>query len=303
MAKSIFQELKDQMLTTGNSLNRLIGINLLVFLVITLLSVILALFQLKSGWYSEISRWLMVPASLSTLLYRPWTLFSYMFLHTGFFHILFNMLWLYWIGRIFQEYLGNKKLVSTYILGGLAGAAVYILAFNVFPLFRGIMANSFALGASASVLAVVVGTATLLPNFTIRLFLFGNVPLKYLALVMVVLDLLQVSGSNAGGHFAHLGGAAFGFIYIKQLQAGRDLAKGFNRLADWLVTFARPGKRGLKVSYRAQPKTAPRKAGTQPLVDRVPQSMVDTLLDKIAKQGYDSLSREEKDILLKASKQ
>lgn len=303
MAKSIFQELKDQMLTTGNSLNRLIGINLLVFLVITLLSVILALFQLKSGWYSEISRWLMVPASLTTLLYRPWTLFSYMFLHTGFFHILFNMLWLYWIGRIFQEYLGNKKLVSTYILGGLAGAAVYILAFNVFPLFRGIMANSFALGASASVLAVVVGTATLLPNFTIRLFLFGNVPLKYLALVMVVLDLLQVSGSNAGGHFAHLGGAAFGFIYIKQLQAGRDLAKGFNRLADWLVTFARPGKRGLKVSYRAQPKTTARKAGTQPLVDRVPQSMVDTLLDKIAKQGYDSLSREEKDILLKASKQ
>lgn len=303
MAKSIFQELKDQMLTTGNSLNRLIGVNLLVFLVITLLSVILALFQLKAGWYSEISRWLMVPASLSTLLYRPWTLFTYMFLHTGFFHILFNMLWLYWIGRIFQEYLGNKKLVSTYILGGLAGAAVYILAFNVFPLFRGIMANSFALGASASVLAVVVGTATLLPNYTIRLFLFGDVALKYLALVMVVLDLLQVSGSNAGGHFAHLGGAAFGFIYIKQLQAGRDLAKGFNRFIDWLVTFFRPGKRKLSVSYRATPKTGQRKAGTAPLVDRVPQEVVDRLLDKIAHQGYDSLSKEEKDILLKASKQ
>lgn len=303
MAKSIFQELKDQMLTTGNSLNRLIGVNLLVFLVITLLSVILALFQLKAGWYSEISRWLMVPASLSTLLYRPWTLFTYMFLHTGFFHILFNMLWLYWIGRIFQEYLGNKKLVSTYILGGLAGAAVYIIAFNVFPLFRGIMANSFALGASASVLAVVVGTATLLPNYTIRLFLFGDVALKYLALVMVVLDLLQVSGSNAGGHFAHLGGAAFGFIYIKQLQAGRDLAKGFNRLLDWLVTFFRPGKRKLSVSYRATPKAAPKKAGTGPLVERVPQEVIDRLLDKIARQGYDSLSKEEKDILLKASKQ
>jgi len=303
MAKSIFQELKDQMLTTGNSLNRLIGINLLVFLVITLLSVILALFQLKAGWYSEISRWLMVPASVETLLYRPWTLFSYMFLHTGFFHILFNMLWLYWIGQIFQEYLGNKKLVSTYILGGLAGAVVYIAAFNIFPLFRGIMANSFALGASASVLAVVVGTATLLPNFTIRLFLFGNVPLKYLALVMIVLDLLQLSGSNAGGHFAHLGGAAFGFIYIKQLQAGRDLAKGFNRFVDWLVTFFRPGKRNLKVSYRAQPKTTARKAGVSPMTERVPQSVVDTLLDKIAKQGYDSLSAEEKAILLKASKQ
>lgn len=303
MAKSIFQELKDQMLTTGNSLNRLIGVNLLVFLVINLLAVILALFQLKAGWYADISRWLMVPASPLTLLTRPWTLFSYMFLHTGFFHILFNMLWLYWIGRIFQEYLGNKKLVSTYILGGLAGAFIYILAFNIFPLFRGIMANSFALGASASVLAVVVGTATLLPNYTIRLFLFGDVALKYLALVMVVLDLLQVSGSNAGGHFAHLGGAAFGFIYIKQLQAGRDLAKGFNRLVDWLVTFFSPRKSKLSVSYRANPKTAPRKAGTAPLVDRVPQDVVDKLLDKIAKQGYDSLSREEKDILLKASKQ
>ncbi len=303
MAKSIFQELKDQMLTTGNSLNRLIGINLLVFLVINLLAVLLALFQLKSGWYADISRWLMVPASLSTLLYRPWTLFSYMFLHTGFFHILFNMLWLYWIGRIFQEYLGNKKLVSTYLLGGLAGAAVYIIAFNVFPLFRGIMPQSFALGASASVLAVVVGTATLLPNYTIRLFLFGDVALKYLALVMVILDLLQVSGSNAGGHFAHLGGAAFGFIYIKQLQAGRDLAKGFNRLIDWLVTFLRPGKGKLSVSYRATPKAAPKKAGTAPLVDRVPQEVIDRLLDKIAHQGYDSLSKEEKDILLKASKQ
>jgi membrane associated rhomboid family serine protease len=303
MAKSIFQELKDQMLTTGNSLNRIIGINLLIFLVINLLAVILALFQLKAGWYAEITRWLMVPASPVTLLTRPWTLISYMFLHTGFFHILFNMLWFYWIGRIFQEYLGNKKLVSTYILGGLAGAFIYILAFNIFPLFRGIMANSFALGASASVLAVVVGTATLLPNYTIRLFLFGNVALKYLVLVMVLIDLLQVSGSNAGGHFAHLGGAAFGFIYIKQLQAGRDLAKGFNRLLDWLVTFFRPGKSKLSVSYRATSKTTPRKAGGTPLVDRIPQSVVDTLLDKIARQGYDSLSRDEKDILLKASKQ
>ncbi len=299
MANSIFQDLKDQMLRTGNSLNRLIGINALVFVVIGLFSALLRLFELHSGWYTDISRWLMVPASLGNLLTRPWTLFTYMFLHTTFFHILFNMLWLYWIGRIFQEYLGNKKLVSTYILGGLAGAVVYIAAFNIFPLFRSSLHLSYALGASASVLAVVVGTATLLPNYTIRLFLFGDVALKYLALVMVVLDLLQVSGTNAGGHFAHLGGAAFGFIYIKQLQAGRDLAGSFNRIADWLVTlFRRPRKGKLKVSHRSVPKPGPR-----PLVDRVPQAVVDALLDKIATQGYDSLSQEEKEILLKASKQ
>lgn len=296
MSRSIFQELKDQLFTTNNSLNRLIGINLLVFLVINLLAVILALFQLKAGWYSEIARWLMVPAQPATLLLRPWTLLTYMFLHTGFFHILFNMLWLYWIGRIFQEFLGNKKLVSTYLLGGLAGALVYIVAFNIFPLFSSIRQQSFALGASASVLAVVVGTATLLPNYTIRLFLFGDVRLKYLALVMIVLDLLQLSGSNAGGHFAHLGGAAFGFVYIKQLQAGRDLAKGFNRAIDWLVSrFNRP-KTKLKVSHRrGQP--SPKAQG------RIPETVVDALLDKIAKHGYDSLSSEEKELLSKASKQ
>jgi membrane associated rhomboid family serine protease len=294
MAQSVFQELKNQLFRTGNSLNQLIGANLVVFLVVNLLAVLFALFDLRSGWYADIARWGMVPAYLPTLLVRPWTLISYMFLHTGFFHILFNMLWLYWIGRIFQEYLGNKKLVSTYFLGGLSGALVYVAAFNIFPLFDSMVPNAYALGASASVLAIVVGTATLLPNYTIRLLLFGDVPLKYLALVMIGLDLLQISGSNAGGHFAHLGGAAFGFVYIKQLQGGRDLAKGFNRLADWLVTRFSRRKPKLTVSHRT---TTPPRSG------RVPQEVIDALLDKVSRKGYDSLSEEEKTLLLRASKQ
>jgi hypothetical protein len=220
------------------------------------------------------------------------------------------MLWLYWIGQIFQEYLGSKKLVAVYFLGGLAGAFMYILAFNIFPLFRSIIDTSFAVGASASVLAVVVGAATLLPNFTIRLFLFGNVPLKYLALAMVIIDLLSASGSNAGGHFAHLGGAVFGFVYIKQLQAGRDLGSGFNRMADWLVTTFKPSKKSrLKVSYRnpnpskeATVKTTATStaAATHP---KVQQESIDRILDKIAQKGYDGLSKEEKEQLFRASKQ
>jgi membrane associated rhomboid family serine protease len=307
---SILNDLRSTFSRDNNSLNQLILVNVLVFLVLSVVAVIVALFQLEAGWYLRISRYLAVPASLGNLLYRPWSLFTYMFVHAGFFHILFNMLWLYWIGQIFQEYLGSKKLVAVYFLGGLAGAFMYILAFNIFPLFRSNLDTSFAVGASASVLAVVVGAATLLPNFTIRLFLFGNVPLKYLALAMVIIDLLSASGSNAGGHFAHLGGAVFGFVYIKQLQAGRDLGSGFNRMADWLVTTFKPSKKSrLKVSYRnpnpskeATVKTTATStaAATHP---KVQQESIDRILDKIAQKGYDGLSKEEKEQLFRASKQ
>lgn len=310
-SNSILNDLRSTFTRDNNSLNQLILVNVLVFLVLSIVAVIVALFQLEAGWYLRISRYLAVPASLGNLLYRPWSLLSYMFVHAGFFHILFNMLWLYWIGQIFQEYLGSKKLVAVYFLGGFAGAFMYMLAFNIFPLFRSIIDTSFAVGASASVLAVVVGAATLLPNFTIRLFLFGNVPLKYLALAMVIIDLLSASGSNAGGHFAHLGGAVFGFVYIKQLQAGRDLGAGFDRVVDWLVTTFKPGKKSrLKVSYKnpgtnktASVKTAASSPAAAATSNKVPQEVIDRILDKIAQNGYDGLSKEEKEQLFRASKQ
>lgn len=301
---SFINDLRNNFTRQADSLNQLIVVNVLVFVVLNLIAVVFALFALRLGWYDTISRWLAVPAYLPRLLQKPWSLLSYMFVHSGFFHILFNMLWLYWMGRIFQEYLGNKKLVALYFLGGLAGAVTYMLAFNIFPLFKNALPTADAVGASASVLAIVVGTATLLPDYTIRLFLFGNVPLKYLALVMVVLDLLSLAGNNAGGHFAHLGGAIFGFVYIKQLRAGNDLGAWFNRLADWLVTRLRPRiKKGkLKVSYKRNTQSG--SAAAAPAAgNKVPQEVIDRILDKIAQNGYDGLSKEEKEQLFKASKQ
>lgn len=301
---SFLNDLRNNFTRQADSLNQLIIVNVLVFVLLSLIAVVFALFALRTGWYAEISRWLAVPAYLPRLLQKPWSPLTYMFVHSGFFHILFNMLWLYWMGRIFQEYLGNKKLVALYFLGGFAGAFTYMLAFNVFPLFARALPTADAVGASASVLAIVVGTATLLPDYTIRLFLFGNVPLKYLALVMVVLDLLGLAGTNAGGHFAHLGGAIFGFVYIKQLRAGNDLGAWFNRLADWLVTLLRPrGKKSrLRVSYKREGSQA--KAPASPASsNRVPQEVIDRILDKIAQSGYDGLSKEEKEQLFKASKQ
>lgn len=301
---SFINDLRNNFTRQADSLNQLIVVNVLVFVVLNLIAVVFALFAMRLGWYDTISRWLAVPAYLPRLLQKPWSPISYMFVHSGFFHILFNMLWLYWMGKIFQEYLGNKKLVALYFLGGFAGAIMYILAFNVFPLFKSALPTADAVGASASVLAIVVGTATLLPNYTIRLFLFGNVPLKYLALVMVVLDLLSLAGNNAGGHFAHLGGAIFGFVYIKQLQAGNDLGSWFNRFADWLVTLVRSRKQksNMRVSYK---RTAGDAKGGSSKADahKVPQEVIDRILDKIAQQGYDGLSKEEKEQLFRASKQ
>lgn len=301
---SFINDLRNNFTRQADSLNQLIAVNVLVFVVLNLIAVVLALFALRLGWYDTISRWLAVPAYLPRLLQKPWSPLSYMFVHSGFFHILFNMLWLYWMGKIFQEYLGNKKLVALYFLGGLAGAVTYILAFNLFPLFKSALPTADAVGASASVLAIVVGTATLLPDYSIRLFLFGNVPLKYLALVMVVLDLLSLSGNNAGGHFAHLGGAIFGFVYIKQLRAGNDLGAWFNRLVDWLATFLRPrSKRGkMRVSYKQQSTTANNRLNKSDS-NQVPQEVIDRILDKIAQNGYDGLSKEEKEQLFRASKQ
>lgn len=201
-------------------------------------------------------------------------------------------------GKIFTEYLGQKKLTAVYFLGAISGAVLYILFFNVFPLFENVVDSSFALGASASVLAITIAAATLLPDYTIYLLLIGPVKLKYIAGITVLLDLLSMSGGNAGGHIAHLGGALFGFIYIKQLKKGNDIAAWFIRITDFIQNkFS--GKPKMKVAYSKKQKTndeeflAAKKSN---------QEIIDQILDKISKSGYGSLTKEEKDLLFKVSK-
>ncbi len=278
-----------------DSVQRLLLINIIVFLLFRILNAITTLFMVNFISFENISYWLAVPADLSKLLIRPWTLITYMFYHWDFFHLFFNMLLLFWMGKIFQEYLGAKKLVSTYILGGISGAALYIAAYNLFPLFSNHLYNSFALGASASVLAIIVGAATLLPDYPIHLLLIGQVKLKWIALIIILSDLISISGNNAGGHLAHIGGALYGFIYIRQLRSGRDIAAWFTKL----IQFFKPGKKPRMKVHRSASTSDAEFIVTK----KSRQEKLDQILDKISKSGYGSLSQEEKDYLFKASKE
>ena len=216
----------------GNLLSRLIYINLGVFVLIKILGVFFYLFDLSSY---EIIDLLALPAESKKLLSKPWTIITYMFVHNGFIHLVFNLLWLYFGGTIFLKYLSNKQIVSTYILGGLTGGLFYILAFNYFPAFESVLEQSIAVGSSASVLAILIAIATYVPNYIVNLTFIGRVKLKHIAIVSIVLDLILIPQGNAGGHIAHLGGAFYGFYYSRQLLKGNDTSRWFNHLMYYII--------------------------------------------------------------------
>jgi membrane associated rhomboid family serine protease len=278
----------------GNYLTRLIYLNVALFLAISIVSVIG--FLLKNPLISEKTiSILAIPASLKALLVKPWTIITYMFTHKDIWHILFNMLWLYWFGRIFLEYLDQKKLVAVYILGGISGAIVYVLSFNIFPVFTDQVASSVAIGASASVIAVVIAIAAYVPNYTIQLFLLGRIKIIYVALVIFILTSIMDFPDNSGGKLAHIGGALFGYLYILNMRKGRDIGKGINRIIDSIATFLMPRKK-LKVTYK--------KPATDYEYNKVKaehQAKINIILDKISKGGYESLTKEEKDTLFRES--
>ncbi|TQM46833.1 membrane associated rhomboid family serine protease [Arcticibacter tournemirensis] len=282
MKRSVSNELWYKMVQSGSKLNLFIGINAIVFVIIGLLTVVEFLFTRETPLANWITLYISVPPYLPALLYKFWTPFTYMFAHRELFHFFFNMLWLYWLGRIFEDFLNSRQFTFTYLAGGLSGAFLFILFYNIFPAFKDTLEFSPPLiGASASVMAIVVATATLLPDYALRLLFFGDVKLKYLAIVYVILDILGVAGMNAGGSIAHLGGALLGFVFIKQLQAGHDWSKIFLR------------KKRLKVIRNN--KTP---ASTNAVPD---QEVIDNILDKISKSGYESLTKKEKEQLFKAS--
>ncbi len=278
----------------GSNLTKLIYINIGVFLLITIAAIIGFLMNNPaiSAKALEIAA---VPASLGKLLVKPWTIITYMFTHKDIWHILFNMLWLYWFGRIFLEYLDQRKLVAVYLLGGLSGAIVYILSFNIFPAFTGIVTESVAIGASASVMAIVIAIAAYVPDYTISLFLLGRIKIKYMALAIFILTSVMDFSVNSGGKLAHIGGALFGYLYTLNLKQGRDIGKSINRSIDFFATWFRPRKK-LRVTHR--------KPATEYDYNKMKaehQAIINKILDKISKGGYDSLTKEEKEMLFRES--
>jgi membrane associated rhomboid family serine protease len=279
-----------------NMLQKIIVVNVIIYLFVNLGDVVLRLFNFPDGTVSGfLTDWLAVPSSVKSLIYRPWTLITYSFYHENFLHILFNMLWLFFMGRLFTEYLGEKKLLPLYLIGGLCGSLLFISFYNLFPLFSREVDIAVALGASASVLAITVAIATLLPDYEVGLFLpQWRVKLKYIAIALFVIDLLSITGNNAGGNIAHIGGAIFGFLYIKQLKKGRDLTGGLQRLIDRITQKKKPS---IKVVFRKDASDESyhkKKANNQETIDKI--------LDKISRSGYASLTNEEKELLFKASK-
>lgn len=291
---SIIDEIKESF-RKGSTLTRLIYINLAVFILVNLVETVFFLSNIH-GRFPVFMSYLAVPADTSLLIQRPWTLITYMFTHKGFIHILFNILWLFWFGKVFLEYFDGKKLVGVYLLGGLAGAILYIISFNLFPVFSQDLSRSIAMGASASVTAVIVAIAAYVPNYTWNMMFLGRIKIIYIAIAVILLSSLIEFSENAGGKIAHIGGALFGYLYTIRYKQGKDMTRGLNRFLEKLFAMLKP-KPKIRVTHRKAETDMDynkRKSDEQKDVDRI--------LDKIAKSGYSSLSAKEKEILFRQSK-
>src|SRR5690554_941469 len=281
MNRSLFRELWDKVFRAGNPLFLFIGLNCLVFILLNLAGLFVYLRILPAALPTWLIAQFQLPAYLPALAWKPWTLVSYMFAQISFFHLLFNMLWLYWMGRIFLDFLSRKQFVFVYLAGGLAGAFIYLLSYALIPVFSEQITAHVLIGSSASVSAVIFATSTLLPDYSIRMLFLGNVKLKYLALAFLVLDLLGVGGSNAGGSLAHIGGAFLGYLYIRQLRSGRDWSKIFKRKRrSKLKVVKNPRSFHDKSSDADNVQSNKRKKTSS---DEMPnQMLIDQILDKIS---------------------
>ena len=274
-----------------------IYINCGIFVVTSLVTIMGVLFNVDKYPWME---WLELPTWLPQFIKQPWSLVTYMFLHAGILHLLFNMLWLYSFGQLFLMFFSARHFRGLYFLGGICGGLLYMLAYNVFPYFEPYLYDSYLLGASASVLAIVIATAIREPEFRVSLLFFGQVRLKYLALIMIITDLLFVTSNNAGGHIAHLGGALAGLWFAHSLSKGTDITSWLNRTIDWIVSLFsfKPKKPKMKATYggshQADYDYNARKKAQNEEVDRI--------LDKLKKSGYENLTSEEKKTLFDASR-
>lgn len=268
--------------------------NILIFVLITFITLILSLLHYNNIVVSCFS----FPASFNSFILRPWTIITYMFVHADVWHILFNMLCLYWFGKIFLLFFSAKHFYGVYFLGGIAGALLFMLFYNFFFFFRPFVQSSFIVGASASVLAIIIAVAYKKPDYRVQLFLFGNIKLKYMAFCVIIIDVMLITSSNAGGHIAHLGGAIAGLLFAISLQHGIDLTLWINKTCDAfssLFTYIYPcKKKKMKIHYgKFNNKLFPQQRNDVEM---------NRIFDKIKKSGYQSLTVNEKKKLFEGSK-
>lgn len=240
--------------------------------------------------------WLSLSSNPADLLWKPWSLITYAFLHAGFFHILFNMLVLHFAGRLFLTFFTQKQLFGLYILSAIFSGLIFIAGYQLLPMLHGISIP--IVGASAAVMAILVATAVYAPYYSVRLMLIGTVKLWHIAAVFLVLDMINASASNSGGHIAHLAGALFGFIYIKLLRSGTDMSKSVTSVIDFGTNLFKPKKATPFKKVHRNPVRPATQATSKKSKD-LTQTQIDEILDKISKSGYDSLTKAEKEFLFK----
>lgn len=288
----------------GSILLRLIYWNVGIFVALRLVALAGLLFNVQAAWLVS---WVELPSSLPMLLQRPWTLLTYMVCHYDVWHILFNLLWLYWLGRIFLEYFTPKQLGGVYFLGGLSGALLFVLAYRFLPYFEG--KEAFLIGASASVMALVVAVATYAPHYRIGLLFLGEVSLKWVAIISIAIVLLGTGEGNAGAQVAHVGGVVLGFVFGWNMRRGHDITAWLNTAIDAVVSLfkrfdckkgvGRPAGGtafGQRTASAGTPGTASVSHGSKPS-----EAEIDVILDKLKRSGYGALSDEEKETLFRAS--
>jgi membrane associated rhomboid family serine protease len=298
----MFDEFKGAFQRHNNGHVQLIIINVVIFLVLVLLSVVLSWTGFASA-FDYVKKIFLLPPKFIDFTTHPWTIITYAFGHDwqGVWHILGNMLALYWFGKLFIEYLGNDKLIAVYVLGALAGGILYLLAFNLVPFFSSRTNFEGLIGASAAVFAVMMAIVTLIPDYTFFLMFLGPVKIKYIALFYIVVSFIGTLGANDGGNIAHLGGLLIGFVYTKQLQAGVNWGSWITATLDWIKSLFRSTPR-VKVSYRKEEPAKKNSQTQKQSFNRATQEEIDAILDKISDKGYESLTKEEKEKLFNASK-
>lgn len=294
MLQNLIKDLKGEFFDRSNILTRIIAVNVLVYFLYLAIPVIPSWFGLweYSKGVSVIGKWLAVPSFLSDFLFKPWTLITYQFMHSSsdIFHLFFNMLYLYVFGRIFLDFIGTKRFLPIYLLGGFGGAIMFWLAMNILPTFQSDQSVPMV-GASASIMAISLAITVIRPNYPLMIPFIGAVPIKYIILIFVALDFIQTTGSNAGGHFAHIGGALVGVFFAVQFQKGRDITIWFS---DLITLFHREKRAPMKVVHKSNRGSFPGNISQEQELNRI--------LDKINQSGYPSLSQAEKDFLTKTSK-
>ena len=286
-------------LKTATVVEKLIAINIIVFILFYLARTISFLFQWPSDFLLE---WFVFPKEPGEYIFKPWSIITYSFLHSGIWHILSNMLILYYAGIYFLQFFTARKFLTFFFLGVIFGALVYMLSYNLFPAFQA-TGRSYLLGASAGVMAVLVGIATHVPELRIRLLFLGSIKFWYIAAFLVLLDIIQIPISNSGGHLAHLGGALFGYMYASQLKRGNDIGSGFEKIiGSFLGMFdnEKKPKSTMRTVYKKADATP--RSTTVKISKTEKQQKIDSILDKISKSGYDSLTKQEKDFLFDAGK-